>query len=571
MMKDHLKKLWLRYWSSIRHRQWAPYAILGILVHKFTFSCSPLTEELVRLTRARHSESISSDERKSGLSDELFSLNHDLGETDHTQVRQNDERDDEREEEYWYKHLTRPREVIQYIKRYHCVGNEFFIITATQFGILYYLGLKSLFYRFAVGRNQELAKYYADRYFARICHSFPNSYNLDLFTANVCTYLIILRTIRLYTLTKNAIINRNGYRNATICQSNMCAMSCFCLPVEKWILYWKLMWNHKKECNENRHVKELHLMFEDATEDAVKRKPIVEFTYFRNWFSYDGCLKGLGDEYSKLDNKPSYAKGWYIPMPIDRVHPTEFFWVVVLTAVGVPLIIFLVSSVVVFAIFGELYAIASDNNEDSCLAQVAVMLSSLASYLRIIDIFFYVIMMVPQHADAGMFYYDCCVVIGHANKVNEALQEQLKFCKAEARFHDDAASSNHLMTFIHMSDYGSNRIGRPSLKEKKRLNRSIMFYVRLIRCICQEFRDLRRAHEGFLNILLVGAGLLISISISEILIDNGVTDLRAKRYSMQWYIVSCTVPIMLSLYCCIAIEHSVSRMKMNVNPSISPI
>lgn len=100
--------------------------------------------------------------------------------------------------------------------------------------------------------------------------------------------------------------------------------------------------------------------------------------------------------------------------------------------------------------------------------------------------------------------------------------------------------------------------GLAPFRQRQALSRSIYLHIRLTRVIYHEFCDIRRTHTVLLNILLVGGGSLISICASELL---QVEDSFLKRFVLEAFIVSCLIPIILSLTFCITTEYTVSNTK----------
>lgn len=130
------------------------------------------------------------------------------------------------------------------------------------------------------------------------------------------------------------------------------------------------------------------------------------------------------------------------------------------------------------------------------------------------------------------------MLISRVRKVRAALEDDLDRC---ARF------------------YRSNEFGEGiSLKDRQELNRDVRVHIKLLRCTYKEFRDLRWSHTVYLNILLVGGGLLFSMGMKEIL----VTESLFKVAIVSSYTIACTVLMGFSVFFSILIESTVSPVLM---------
>lgn len=531
MFPRHLKEFWTSHWLSIRGKRFNPAAILVIVAHQITFSCSPVTTHLVEITRARYNE-MSKSLIPSPVPNDFMSFWSGRNETLHHELEEN-----------WSKYLLDPKKLVDYIKQYHCVGNLFFIMTAGQFATICYLHIKSTFHLFVTGTDQDLANYYADRYFPRIYHSYADSHNLDSFIASICTYILFFRLLRLYSLIKNSIINRNGYETMNIAQLNFTNVSSFELPLFESMRFLRFIYGHKKACMNDEKVRKMHLTLEDNLEETMNKKHLAELIYFHNPIDFTCCFNTFENDFSDVYKaNPYWAKDWFVATPCPRIDPTEFSLLVMIASIAIPLATLVLIIFVSYITFFELCTIAKDNNQDNCLAQLPLLLFDPYRFVRLFDIFASVLIQLPQQIEAAFFYWDCSVMIARARKVNEALQVDLDFCSNGAKLvGDDSNPAEHQ---------------RVTPKEKKELNNSIWLHIRLTRCIHHEFRDLRMAHSTFLDALFVGGGLLISVSTSSLLVSNSLV----KQLILGSFIVSCCVPIILSVFYCILTEVTVSTM-----------
>lgn len=496
-----------------------PVAFFAIVAHQVTFSCSPLTIALVESTRARNNV-INVGRRLTQPFDQHVILKYNI--TGPIGCRKD-------RHDSWPMYLVRPRQLFAAIRLYHCVGNRFFVLVAIQFATIFYLLFKALFHKLFTGTDEQAAQYYADRYFPRAHHSYPRAHDLDSFLVRAYTYLLVFRLFRLYVLVKNSIINRDGYVELNASQMNFSSASIIEIPLHKWKRFMDIALHHHTAYHESLNIRKKHLKFEDNIEELMDEKDQFEFMYFHNPISFDNCYQTYFDT-SRI-YKGSWAKGWYVSLPVCRIDPCEIGVLIPLGVVGCLLALIIVAILVTLATIHELCAIASETEQGGCLAQVPRLLFDISRFVRLFDIVSGVMVQLPQQVEAAILYFDCCSLISRARKVTEALQEDLNSCR-----HPDQAA------FVQF---------------KKRLNRRVHLHVRLTRVIYHEFCDIRKTHTVLLNILLVGGGSLISVCASEVL---RVDDSFIKRFVLEAFILSCLLPIILSLIFCIASEYTVSRL-----------
>lgn len=531
MVGEYLKRnLWLPWWSSARYRIFNPLLIFSLMAQHVTFSCSPLSVNLVELTKASRSL------RPRNSSPSRMS---DLVTIDCIQTAADLNISIDRKGENWFKFLIHPRRVAEYIKQYHCVGNTFFIITAAQFLILFYLCFKAMFHKIVTGTDEKLAQYYADSYFPRIHQSYPDAYDLDTFVVEICLYILVCRILRLYTLIRNSIINRNGYKHISIAQLNFSLGAAYQIPLYKWKTLLDIAFSHKRECSEDLSVRRAHIAFPKDLDKIIDNNHLYEILYFHNPINFDNCYAALKMDFKGV-TKFKWTENWYVSSPCMRIDPIEFSWLISAGSVGIPISLLILTVLTLFMTTHELCTIASDKNENSCLAQIPILLFDLSRFARLFDILAMTFIQLPQQVEAGLLYWDCCIMISRARKVKEALQEDLDYCTTVSK-----------IGYIYRSPYRRFKI---SPKDKYGLNRSIHLHIRLTQYIYHEFLDLRTAHAAFLNILLVGGGLLIAISASELLTTESII----KQLVLRAFMISASIPICLSLFFCIFAEYTVS-------------
>lgn len=499
LVRQYLKA----WWTSIKHRPVSftqPYSYLWHL----TYTGSPLSIELVELTRARLREP-----------DALLD-----------------------EDEPWFKLILRPVELFNHIKRYHCAGSLFFMVTILQFIVISYLGFKALFHGFITGDDWALAQYYADRYFPRIYGSNPDAHDLDSFFISCITYIFVRRSLRLYALIKNSIINRNGYRKIMTSQLNLTSAAAFTVPLSRFEDLMQHMYNHKKECDKDPQKRREHLTFGGEVEDLVDKGDLFECVYFRNPIDFSPCYGefaiNLGPE-----TKPSWAKDWFVAPPMPRIDPTGFLLLTIVGSLVLPLMMFVAAILNLSVIIHELCVIADENNEGGCLAQIPVFLSSLSRFISVFDMIALVIIQLPLQIETAKFTSDCSTFISRINKLIAAFREDVDSCYKYASI--AAGSLDKSSTVITSEDW-------------EELNRATWFHIQLIRSIYQEFRDLTTDHTAFLNILLLYGGLLWSLSVTEILKSHSLF----RRMILGTFVFSSACEICITIILCVMAEKKVS-------------
>lgn len=508
-----------RLWSWLKHGRllsWTGfYTILG---HNFCIVCSPLTIKMVELTR-RHSQRL--DRRLSGLSSY-----HYLDPKHSTRA----------DEESWLRLVVDPRKVIECIKQYHGAGPVFFVAVAGQLGAIFYLCVKAAFHKYATQSNAELADYYADRYyFPRMFHSHSDSKYLDSEVLFCCLYILAFRLSRLYSLVKHSIINRNGYQYILAQQSSIAATTAFRLPLHKWKHFVALVYSHRSQVANDAKTRQIHRGFDKDLYSAIRARNMFEFYYFHNTISFDRCYDSLASPCTAED-RACWARDWFVPEPIMRLDPAEYAWLVTIALVGLPLLVTIVLLLTSLTVINELCAIAAETGQDSCLAQLPTLLASLSRLIRVADILALIYLLLAPQLEGSIVYWDCCVMISRVRKVRDALQGDSERCEELVRLG------------------GARKESIDGVREE--LNQSIRVHLQMIRYVYQEFRDLRTCHTVFLNILLLGGGLLLSIAVHGIL----VSDSLFKTSILHSFVVANAALMGLSILFCILAESTVSTL-----------
>lgn len=512
------------YWLANKDRPVLNWAGVFIIMGQYiSLICSPLSLKLVQKTRAQY---IRPDDRLHKFlvfDDQYDYVSYIL----------------ERSDISWFWHLLRPSQLLKCIKQYHCVGNGFFLAVAIQFAGLCYLFAKSMFHALFTGSDKAVAQYYADRYFPRVFHSYSDTQFLDVELLYFLFYIMSFRFARLYSLVKNSVINRNGYRQITAQQASFSSALALVLPLHDWKRFAYLLKDHKKDCAEDPKTRNKHISFADDIDRAIKERNLLELLYFHNPISFDGCYSAL-KTYCRAENRIPWAKDWYVPEPVIRLDPIEYGWLAVVALSGVPLALAIATSLIIGAPIYELYTAALESDEEGYLMIIIFFLFDPSRLVRVLDLIILVLIHLPPQIEGATFYWDCCIVISRAKKIDQALQDNIETCIRMPR----SSICSSLSTVI----------------AQEELNQAIYRHVKLLRCVCQEFSDLRRSHKFYMDILVIGGGLLVSIGVKEILISDSLF----KVTMLSSYNIASCILLGLSVFFCILIENTVSMSQIRL-------
>lgn len=439
-------------------------------------------------------------------------------------------------EDHWFKFLFKPMQLLKSIKQYHCADNRIFIFTFFEYAILSYLGFKAIFHRVITGSDEALVQYYSERYFPRIYESNPSAKDLEAFFITYISYTIVRRLVRLYALIKNSIINRNGYKRILVTQLNLTCSMVLAIPKNRIPELMYLGLSHRKDREKDPDTRSKHLGFDEEIEDLLDRGNPLEFVYFRNPIDFDSCY---GDIWNSVvrEAKPLRAKDWFVAVPLTRMDPTDFFFLVFVGGAILIGAMLSVAALFVFIMTYELCALAYESEEYSCLMQIPLLFSSLSRFIRVFDLILLGWIQVPIQFEAAKFITDGGIFISRINKLTGALKEDLHSCHAK------------------MGSQALDRYsGLTNLSEHAELNRLIWFHVQLIRCIHQEFRDLTDDHTASLNVLLVGGGLFWSLCVTKIIKSQSFWEVAM----LGSFVFACAFEMIASIMLCVAAEKKVS-------------
>lgn len=117
------------------------------------------------------------------------------------------------------------------------------------------------------------------------------------------------------------------------------------------------------------------------------------------------------------------------------MDPTEYGWLITIAFIGYPSVTLFIAYLDVRVFFNELCAIAAENKQDSCLAQLpTLLLSSLSRLIRISDLLVLPNTWVLPQIVGSVFHWDCCIMISRARKVEEPLRLDIGKCNTMKPF-----------------------------------------------------------------------------------------------------------------------------------------
>lgn len=520
-----MSKLWTWFLNSrLRINSLTGFVFL---VHTFSYSVSPMIKELVELDRQKEN----SNNKLSGLS-----IPYSLAET------YQDYKDDDSVRHY----LKRPLELVKLIKRYHGVGNIFFVIAFLHASLLTYLGSKAFFQVLVIGDDKELAKYYSSIWYPRLLDNYPNPesfYNLCLM---YLAYYVSFRYLCIYRLVTNAVLNRNGYKHITVSQANFSIAGLYNWSMREWVLYIKTAYKHAHLCATDENVKKAHLCFDTVDNEKLCRYSRRELIYYNNPIDFTRCYGEMTGAHAHPNN---WAKKWYTPKYNCRHDLTDSSRFFTLHLSGAAILLALVPIVCLVTLIFDMSKLLPDPERATIYEIIAVFpefITNPSAVIKYLDVLCAILVQFPNHIEAGRIYWDVLVMVSRTRKVYEALTEDLNFC----------VNRSNEYKRINFRNYDSLDFAFDNIKgtEKAALNKSIDLHVRLVQVLNIEFMDLKREHTLYLNLLFVGNGLCISVCISLILSAQSfiVTIL------MGGLALSCFFPIVAIIVCCIKCELDVS-------------
>lgn len=521
------------------------FTVVVFLAHKISYSFSPLIKSTVESELKAESKS----------PDEIF-----LSELERYKV----------EGSFW-QYLTRPIELLNLIKRYHDIGNLFFVVAFAQIMSLAYLGFKSIFHAMVIGQDKQKANHYASSWFPRILESYPNPENFYALLIIICTYYFLLRLLCLRRLVLGSIINKQGYRRLTITQTNLPCAGAYNLPGKAWIDLIKLTLTHRRLCNNNQGIKEKHLAFDKSCKDKLMRCSKKELIYYTNVIDFNSCFGEFMEEMAH-DHRSKWAANWHIAQPSCYLDPHELGILILLQISGLSLLFGLISVLIILHLFYEVSRLTPDPDEATyadILKTIPCFMTNLNAIIKFSDVTLNMLVQIPNHIEAAIIYLDMVILISRTRKVSDALKADLDLCETRAYSCSNINKKSQLVPEYRSytstesnpnqdslrNNHTRHGSGHMSISERKTLNESIELHVILAQMVNLEFIDLKRSHTLYLNLLFVGCGFCISVCISLIFVVKS----NLVIYILISLVISCSVPLIGAVLFCVTSELTVSR------------
>lgn len=537
---------------------------LTFLSRNISFSYSPLVRELVRLD----------DGSKQEIYTDLQSCT--LGRTGLFDANKSDE---EAYDEHWLRYLTKPVTLCGLIKKYHSTGNLFFVSVLLQFALLGYICAKALFHQIYTGNNKQLSKYHAQNYYPRLFSAYDESNELYGVLTSVCFFHLILRLKKFLGLVRSSVVNRNGYKEIEIPQLNQFFFT-LVLPLKDWLRLIRIGRKHSKICQklaaDERATaeRETHLRAGLDNSDGLSKLSKHTQILYLNPINFEHCFRYLG---VNIDERKSLGDNLYLLKSDCREDVLEFAWFAFFHSVGALLLSTIIYSVFLYTCFRALVPLTSNPNEATlydCLYAIPSLIGDPISLLPLVDVLILLVLQLPYHFEADILYMSLSCMISRIRRVAEMLEEELGFCrrKNNAHLRNTIVLSGTKERLDKSTIVGQKVLFAPvrgefgcykdiNSHERAQLNRRLEQYVKLARVLRIEFVILKKSLTGYLNILMIGSGIIIAIGV--------LSFLRIQSFDLRAYLIlllgSCAYPILTCASLCVLVERGVSNPFMGAD------
>ena len=439
-----------------------------------------------------------------------------------------------------WKRCLKWRELRKAIKSYHMVGDEFFICLALQFLSLLYLGSKILVYSIYVRSDEELATY-LDRslYFPRLFATHKGAEVFSNYSLSLLTYCFSIRILALFRLIRNSLINFEGHhRDWTISQVNVSYAVIHNWKLKDWIPLLSICLRHFRQCKTNKRVGELHRRLGAKLIGDLDKFSDKYLCYRCNVIDFSECYKEVKFLSTEAQVDKSFNR-WYLAQPLHRVDPFEFglmsvSWILALIVISSSLIL-----VLLILTLEELSLTVVPEHSQKSLLEILSYLPQFLSeprfLIRLLDIFLFILVQLPNQFDSGTFYWDAGITISRARKVNNRLCLDMEMCLRKAatsgeRLERQGVSNQNRIggAIIVLNDRLVNECQKSKRSpldcrqntsagdDEEDLEASILKNIQLTRLIQREFYDIKRVHSAYLNIMMIGGGLCLAFSLSTL-------------------------------------------------------
>lgn len=512
-----------------------------IFLMRFVSSCfSPLNRELVEATRQRNR-----------LINPLL-----IPRSRNIYYRSTDvECSEPQDDEIWLSYLMRPFELIRMIKRYHRVGNWFFVIIIYEFSLMCFILFKIIFHKFYTGNDQEKIDKLID-YFPRLCESYPNPADFYAILTVQCLLCLLLRVVAVIKLIKMAIINKDEYKYIGPTQMTGSFLKLMKISLRDWFRMIGVGYKHSFVCLERTEGFErlqeryAHLHLRSDLGERLSSLDKKEIFYFKNMINFSECYKYLNYNIDTTNT----SVDWFMPESNVRIDIWELCHLTFMTLIGIPFLTILVLINVTAILVFELSQSTDKPFEASVwdsLAQAPKVVSNFGRVVRIIDLLSILLIQVPHQSDIIGFFIDLLSLNSRIRKITESLKEVCKLssngcgdthcvyqcptcscvstetqsrrsfvCKSDkdanvgvANYEDPqmVAIQNNLFKKCHPS---------PQQSFKDDLNQLIETHLELIGILSKEFSMMKRSHTTYMNILITGSGFCVALGLSTLYVAS---------------------------------------------------
>lgn len=460
--------------------------------------------------------------------------------------------------------ISNPIKVYKLVRDYYMLSNFNLISQILYFLVLIHLFVKSVIHTFIAGSDKERIKYFDSIYYPYIAglSTRPKIFNY-LFLGYTCFFLIV-RTVRFRSMIIISLENANEYVDLRVSQLNSSYLASFYLSFKDWITLLKYTTRHE-EYHSNEEIKISHLEFDNLVHKSLLKLSDLDAIFFVNPIDFKKCY-----EDSPLPNhseRRKRYKSWHFAYPIDRVSPAglrEFVIAAILRSIALSIGTFM-------AFFGftylELKSEFSADYSPSTLELISVAPTHFLSLIHCIRYSESILIITTQTLcvfDIICADIDFQTIICRTHKMVRIFQKHLEFLhregktksftreiKLNAKQRQTSFQANtQINSENNLKQNKSNDVHRVSLE----YNRRIRHDVALVRLLYHEFLNVKKYHNGYLNIFILCEGICVAYLISGLISQP----LSAEICVLVAALSATLIPIVILLSICARMERMVS-------------
>lgn len=361
----------------------------------------------------------------------------------------------------WQHFLVHPMQLIQLIKRYHSVGNCFFIGNFFHFSILIHLIVKAIIMAVVEkqgGGNKKINEYFISRYYPYTAGAFPDAYTINNINLALMVYCLCSRLLSVYRLIRGALINQKRYRRVWISQINVVATTFSSLGLNEWLAFWRQASAHARALksfsedmtsndeNEMHQIK-LHLYQDELLESKLQKCSTRELMYHLNVLEFERCYGGI--KLSLPGTKYSNQIAWSSVGHQYRTCICTMRTYLIMSLTGSILIfelcfVFLLATIIVELRNSNSHLSAETWTEfglqlynyfgsDGLLIGASNLFAELFHHflnpihlIRSFEVFFALLLNIPNHIDAALTYVDLLTMTCRVDKLTSLLNYESK-------------------------------------------------------------------------------------------------------------------------------------------------